>query len=225
MLPDMDDATNQSTNASTDRPIDQLTNAVTIAEAAVQLGISQNAVRLRLRRGLIERVERPIAAGPILVVLPNDDQLRNQRSTKSKNASTNRPNDRATNAEINQGAGVQSMREQLRDTERDRDYWRREAERRTAEFVERTNELLQSLDAEREARKRADHLLAGMIERMPALAAGGEIDSAMDAPVAAKEAPRRAESAAARENAEPVGMSLWSRFHRWYRGEASERDA
>ena len=125
-----------ATRPNADRTADHLT----VAEASARLGISTDAVRMRIRRGTLPSVE---LEGRRLVVLPrldtdatgpNDDQTATEHQPES------RPS-RPDNPEL-----VEQLRSEV-------------------------SYLRQTLDAEIEARRRADHLVAGMIEERRALVA------------------------------------------------------
>jgi hypothetical protein len=74
--------------------------------------------------------------------------------------------------------------------------------------------LRQLLDAEVEARRRADHLLAGALERLAALPATTSEMPIRDAPVARSEGSGGAESTSMAGGAGTVESTFWSRFWR-----------
>ncbi len=65
--------------------------------------------------------------------------------------------------------------------------------------------LRSTLDAEIESRRRADHLVAGLMERLPELTAGDDAPSAAPEPPGATEPPR------------PASDMLMLRWRRWWR--------
>jgi excisionase family DNA binding protein len=201
---------NDDTRPDTNETVDRLT----IAEAAERLGLSVDAVRMRVRRGTLPSDE---VDGKKVVLLARRDRDASRLDV-----------DEATSRQRDEQA------EQRRDT---------------AELVEQLRSevvyLRQTLDAEIESRRRADHLVAGMIEerrdlmsRIAALTAGdGErpteqrrdgdetIDSAVDASVTQKQAPQRDAGrettnmtlSQPREPLEPVSDRLALRWRRWWR--------
>jgi hypothetical protein len=89
---------------------------------------------------------------------------------------------------------------------------------------EEITHLRQVLEAEIEARRRADHLLAGtlderrqLVERIEALTAG------QDATVAANKGPGGTKRVDVGDDATPPATSPWSRFLRWLRGSEPSR--
>jgi hypothetical protein len=67
--------------------------------------------------------------------------------------------------------------------------------------------------------RRRDHLLAGLIERLPALPETVPEPPVREAPVASNPAPGAAKTADVRHDARRPGPAFWERFVRWCRGE------
>jgi hypothetical protein len=97
--PKTDQATDPSTNQPTGR-------RVSVAEAAVLLGLSEAAVRSRLKRGTLRKEKAK--DGTVLVVLGTGGST--DRPTKS----TARPNDRSSTGQpTDQGDLVEALRDQV----------------------------------------------------------------------------------------------------------------
>jgi hypothetical protein len=79
------------------------------------------------------------------------------------------------------------------------------------------------LAARTEENRRKDHIVAGLIERLPALAAGGEIDPVRDAAVAANKGAGATKTVNLGKNAATPAASPWSWFLRWLRGSEVSR--
>src|SRR5947209_3673573 len=75
--------TNQTTNQATEQ-------RVTVPEAAVILGLSENAVRSRLKRGTLAKEKGP--DGTVFVVLDSDKSI-NQQTTNDEQPATNQATD------------------------------------------------------------------------------------------------------------------------------------
>jgi len=139
-------------------------DALTIPAAAERLGLTSDAIRMRLKRGSLAGRK---VNGRWVVLIP--------RSNVDPTAT-----ERAENA---QGA----MTERLTQRETQRSTEHLNATRELIDSLRSENTYLRSaLDAEMEARRRADHLVAGLMERLPELAATTE-----DAPVSERQAPQR----------------------------------
>jgi excisionase family DNA binding protein len=123
---------------------DRTADHLTVAEAAARLGISTDAVRMRVRRGTLPSVEVD-GKRMVLVERSDTDQTRPNGDQTPDQTSTEQPPE--------QGPSRSD----------------------TAELVEQLRSevayLRQLLDAEIEARRRADHLVAGMIEERRVLTA------------------------------------------------------
>jgi len=125
------------TNEATD---DRTPRWVSVPEAALLLGISEDAVRSRLRRRTLRKEKAP--DGTVYVILDGT-------------APTDRPTTDADQPTTDEATDQRELVEALRDE---------------------LAYLRQQLDAEREAGRRKDHLLAAALERIPA------IESAEDSP-------------------------------------------
>jgi hypothetical protein len=119
----------------TDEPGDepQTNQRLTVAQAAVALGINEGAVRSRIKRGTLPTVKE---AGTVYVLW--DD------GTSQANQSTN----------IGEPSGESGDQSELVESLQDQ-----------------VSYLRVQLDAEREAGRRKDHLLAAALERIPAIEA------------------------------------------------------
>jgi hypothetical protein len=146
---------NDLTNATERDPTPDLTlrpspdqvdmDALTIPVAAERLGLTTDAVRMRLKRGTLagRKVE-----GRWVVLVPrvNGDPTRTEREELPPETATQRPTQR-------EGEHANASRELI-----DR-------------LLSENTYLRATLDAEIEARRRADHLVAGLMERLPELVA------------------------------------------------------
>jgi hypothetical protein len=140
-------------DASTNGSTDRL---ATVVEAAEILGITPDAVRSRLRRGTLKRSAERGEDGEVLVVMPapkNADQSETV-SDKSKDQSGDQSStDRDALPTVVLVKHMESEVEHLRG----------------------------QLDKEREANRENRRLLAAALERIPAIEAGDERDSAVTA--------------------------------------------
>jgi hypothetical protein len=173
------DQTTDLTLTPTPEQVDM--DALTIPAAAERLGLTSDAIRMRLKRGTLagRKVE-----GRWVVLVPgsNADPTSTERTQNAQEAKTERLTQRET--------------------------------QRSAEHPDATNALIDrllsenaylraTLDAEIEARRRADHLVAGLMERLPELTAGGTNE-------------RPAQDAIHRED-EPAAASEVPNWRRWLR--------
>jgi hypothetical protein len=130
----------------TEQPTSQTTDRrVSVAEAAVLLGLSEDAVRSRLKRGTLHKEKA--RDGTVLVVL---------RAGGSPNRSANdtvQPTDRQTSVHSIEQLAQTELLETLRDQ---------------VEF------LRQQLDQEREANRENRRIIAGLVQRVPELEASSE---------------------------------------------------
>src|SRR5215210_7148105 len=122
----------------TDEPRDepQAKQRLTVAQAADALGITEGAVRSRIKRGTLPTVKE---GGTVYVVL--------DAGTSEANQSTNIGEPRGEPSD--QSELVESLQDQI-------------------------SHLRGQLDAEREAGRRKDHLLAAAFERIPAIEGQGQ---------------------------------------------------
>jgi hypothetical protein len=142
---------------TTDQQTSKTTNQhVTVADAAILLGISEDAVRSRLRRGTLRRETGK--DGTVFVVLGTDRQAPNQRSTNDR--STDQQNDQPR---TNQGTddtdagGSDHYRDELLEVLRDE-----------------VSHLRDQLDRERDASAELRRIVAGLVQRVPELEAAPE---------------------------------------------------
>ena len=144
---------------TTDQPTSKTTDQrVTVADAALLLGISEDAVRSRLRRGTLRRETG--GDGTVLVVLSTDRPASNQRPTDDR--LTNQQNDRQTTAQP-----IDGHADRRGGSETDRD-----------ELVEALRDdvahLRDQLDRERDASAELRRIVAGLVQRVPELEAAPE---------------------------------------------------
>lgn len=154
---------------------------LSFAEAATRLGISVDAVRMRVKRGSLAAVR--IEGVPHVLWPP--------RPAPAERSGTNE-----------ERAAERSANDPL-----------------VAALTERIASLERLLEAEMEARRRADHLLAGAMERLAALpATTPEQPTIREGAGAANQAPGRAKTIVVGEEDAPTPTaSPWSRFLRWLR--------
>jgi tRNA(Met) C34 N-acetyltransferase TmcA len=146
-----------------------------VAEAAEALGISDDAVRSRIKRGTLETVRE---GGRVFVV--------GGRTTDRPTAQAH-PTDRASEERLYQ------------------------------EMQARIAYLERQVEEEREARRRADTLLARLMDRMPEIEAPQEEQEARESSEAVEDAPERAEPRPAAGEAQegvqrPQERSWWRRM-------------
>lgn len=156
MRPTVDQTNVQPT---TDQPTSETTDQrVTVADAALLLGISEDAVRSRLRRGTLRRETG--GDGTVFVVLGTDRPASYQRPTD--NRSTNQQNDRQTagqsiDSHVDSRGGSETYRDELVEALRDE-----------------VAHLRDQLDRERDASAELRRIVAGLVQRVPELEAAPE---------------------------------------------------
>ncbi len=175
------------------RPTDQATDRrVTVAEAAVLLGLSEDAVRSRLKRGTLRKVKGP--DGTVFVVLGRGEPPDRPTANGGRPA-TDQPTGQTDQALMQEH--LDSLREQV-------DY------------------LREQLDREREARteerRRQDTIIAQLTQanavlarRVPELEAPQE---PRDAPQTAAEAPEGPEPRPATGGTREAARRSW--WRRWF---------
>jgi uncharacterized membrane protein YccC len=142
-----------TTGQSTSEPTNQ---RVTVADAALLLGISEDAVRSRLRRGTLRRETGK--DGTVFVVLGTDRPAANQRPTDDRQTAqqVNRPTtDQATDDTGEDGSN--HYRDELLEVLRDE-----------------VSHLRDQLDRERDASAELRRIVAGLVQRVPELEAAPE---------------------------------------------------
>ncbi len=161
---------------------------VTVREAAVELGISVEAVRNRIKRGTLRSVKEPgkKESASVYVIL-DGDHARTDQPTAGRDQPTDQP-----------GAG--------RDQPRPDD--------QPAALVEELRDRIAYLERqvveEREARRRADTLMARLMDRVPELPAASHEEP--------RESPESVREAATGTNTTPTSASPQTRIHRpWWR--------
>ena len=176
---------------TTDQPTSETTDQrVTVADAALLLGISEDAVRSRLRRGTLRRETGE--DGTVFVVLGTDRPASNQRPTDDR--LTNQQNDRQT-----AGQPIDGHVDRRGGSETDRD-----------ELVEALRDdvahLRDQLDRERDASAELRRIVAGLVQRVPEL----------EAPPEPRNAPKTASEGMANGNvpSEPERVSWLRRLLR-----------
>jgi hypothetical protein len=156
MRPTVDQTNVQPT---TDQPTSKTTDQrVTVADAALLLGISEDAVRSRLRRGTLRRETG--GDGTVFVVLGTDRPASNQRPTDDR--LTNQQNDRQTagqpiDGHVDRRGGSETYRDELVEALRDE-----------------VAHLRDQLDRERDASAELRRIVAGLVQRVPGLEAAPE---------------------------------------------------
>lgn len=156
MRPTVDQTNVQPT---TDQPTSETTDQrVTVADAALLLGISEDAVRSRLRRGTLRR--KTGGDGTVFVVLGTDRPASNQRPTDDR--LTNQQNDRQTagqpiDGHVDRRGGSETYRDELVEALRDD-----------------VAHLRDQLDRERDASAELRRIVAGLVQRVPELEAAPE---------------------------------------------------
>ncbi|HEY1335858.1 MAG TPA: hypothetical protein VGF59_00045 [Bryobacteraceae bacterium] len=154
------------------------------ADAAARLGVSAEAVRKRAQRGTLPSNRRD---GRTYVWVASADRAGVRADASGTN---DRPQAGAgrMRADASSGSPVAALESEVA-------------------------YLRQLLDAEVEARRRADLLNAALLERLPKLAAG---EAAAEPPVTQNKGPGRAESSPPPSD---VSESIWARLRRWVTGE------
>jgi predicted ArsR family transcriptional regulator len=144
---------------TTDQPTSETTDQrVTVADAALLLGLSEDAVRSRLRRGTLRRETG--RDGTVFVVLGTDRPASYQRPTDDR--STNQQNDRQTagqsiDSPVDSRGGSETYRDELVEALRDE-----------------VAHLRDQLDRERDASAELRRIVAGLVQRVPELEAAPE---------------------------------------------------
>lgn len=144
---------------TTDQPTSKTTDQrVTVADAALLLGISEDAVRSRLRRGTLRRETG--GDGTVFVVLGTDRPASYQRPTDDR--LTNQQNDRQTagqpiDGHVDRRGGSETDRDELVEALRDE-----------------VAHLRDQLDRERDASAELRRIVAGLVQRVPELEAAPE---------------------------------------------------
>jgi len=144
---------------TTDQPTSETTDQrVTVADAALLLGLSEDAVRSRLRRGTLRRETGRDRT--VFVVLGTDRPASYQRPTD--NRSTNQQNDRQTagqsiDSHVDSRGGSETYRDELVEALRDE-----------------LAHLRDQLDRERDASAELRRIVAGLVQRVPELEAAPE---------------------------------------------------
>jgi hypothetical protein len=140
--------TDQPTSQPADQPTDR---RVSVAEAAVLLGLSEEAVRSRLKRGTLRKEKAP--DGTVLVVLGRGgsaDRPTNGTDRPTSRTKTDQPTDQSDQSEM-----VKVLHEQV-------------------------SFLRHQLEQEREANRENRRIIAGLVQRVPELEATPELREAPD---------------------------------------------
>jgi hypothetical protein len=142
------------TDHPTSQPADQPTDRrVSVAEAAVLLGLSEEAVRSRLKRGTLRKEKAP--DGTVLVVLGRGGSA--DRPTNG----TDRPTTRTTTGQPTNQSDQWEMVKMLH---------------------EQVSFLRHQLEQEREANRENRRIIAGLVQRVPELEATPEPREAPETP-------------------------------------------
>jgi hypothetical protein len=123
---------------------------MTVQEAAAALGVTVEAVRGRMHRGKYGREQGP--GGRVFVLVPAD-LLPDHEPERS----TERLGERSANVESNVGSGPAEVVERLLD----------EVAFLRAELAERSDALRRREVLHGEEIRRRDHIIAGLVERLP----------------------------------------------------------
>jgi hypothetical protein len=138
--------TNQTTNQATEQ-------RVTVPEAATILGLSEDAVRSRLKRGTLAKEKR--RDGTVFVVL-GSDKTNDQPTTK----------------------GVQPATDQMTDNNQPTTGQLTEQSTLVEVLSDQVSFLRQQLNEEREANRENRRIIAGLVQRVPELEAAPELREA-----------------------------------------------
>jgi hypothetical protein len=149
---------------------------MTVQEAAAALGVTVEAVRGRMHRGKYGREEG--LGGRVFVLVPAD-QLPDHEPERSTERSSKRSANGRGNVRSNVGPAEQVV-ERLLD----------EVAFLRAELAERSDALRRREELHGEEIRRRDHIIAGLVERIPEL---GPAQTPRDAPQAHDEDARGAE--------------------------------
>jgi hypothetical protein len=169
---------------------------MTVQEAAAALGVTVEAVRGRMHRGKYGREEGP--GGRVFVLVPAD-QLPDHEPERS----TERLGERSANGRANVGSSpTEQVVERLLD----------EVAFLRAELAERSAALRRREELHGEEIRRQDHIIAGLVERIPEL---GPAQTPRNGPETATAEPdgggeHRPGTDGAQEAAEP--RSWWRRW-------------
>ncbi|MDP9474810.1 MAG: hypothetical protein M3R38_03820 [Actinomycetota bacterium] len=150
---------------------------MTVREAAAALGVTVEAVRGRMHRGKYGREKD--ADGRVFVLVPADQLPEDQPERSSE-----RLGDRSTNGRANVRANVEAGPGELVERLLDEVAFLR------AELAERSEALRRREELHGEEVRRRDHIIAGLVERVPALEAPR---GPRDAPETPSEGPDRGE--------------------------------
>ena len=129
---------------------------MTVQEAAAALGVTVEAVRGRMHRGKYGREEGP--GGRVFVLVPAE-QLPDHEPERS----TERLGERSTNVRSNVSANVGSSHPEVAERLLDEVAFLR------AELAERSEALRRREELHGEEIRRRDHIIAGLVERIPEL--------------------------------------------------------
>jgi hypothetical protein len=175
-----------TTGQATSKPTNQ---HVTVADAALLLGISEDAVRSRLRRGTLRRETGK--DGTVFVVLGTDRQASNQRPTndRSTDQQADQPTTNQATDDTDAGGG-ERYRDELLEVLRDE-----------------VSHLRDQLDRERDASAELRRIVAGLVQRVPELEAAPE---PRDAPMTASEHAGKGD--VTNDQNEPQQRSWWRRI-------------
>ncbi len=172
---------------------------MTVQEAAAALGVTVEAVRGRMHRGKYGREEGP--GGRVFVLVPADQLPGDQPERSTERLGERSTNGRA-NVQTNVGSGpAEQVVERLLD----------EVAFLRAELAERSEALRRREELHGEEIRRRDHIIAGLVERIPEL---GPAQAPRDAPKTAAEDAGGVEPRPATEGPQeaPERRSWWRRW-------------
>jgi hypothetical protein len=180
------DSTNNPTSGVHDLAQDSVADlmTVTVADAANLLGLSTEAVRMRVKRGTLSSTK---IAGTVYVLLEQPIEGPNDKSNARPNTRTNeRPNPRPNVEPPRLGTNLREHNADLR---------------------EQIDHLRRELDTRNDELRRKDTIIMAMTQRIPELEASPE---AREAHEAASDAPGR--GTPQKDNVTQEKPSWWRRF-------------
>ena len=171
-------------------------SGLTVAEAAARLGVTPDAVRRRLHRGTLagekteDREWRVWLPEPVPETAPGDARPDAARTSPEPASMPPGPDTTPPTRSPADQELIDVLQSEVQD-------------------------LRARLDAESEARRRADHLVANLMARLPEVVSSG---TATDAPVTHESGTRSGDTlAAASEPYQPVSDTLALSWRRWWR--------
>jgi len=168
---------------------------VSVADAAKRLGISKEATRKRLDRGTLQGVKR----GRQWLVYLSDAEILQDATRDTEEMPQEAVQD-----------GIRMPADTIADIKL------AAAQETIARLAADVDYLRQTLDTEMEARRRADHLVAGLMERLPELSA--TVNTPVDTPQELTPVPQSPDAdTRAAEPLKPVSDTLALGWRGWWR--------